>query len=155
MIILIPIIKTPIDRVRAIIRIRPLITDTQTNTLDWYWLLLHFAALGKAEPLISTAARPKFDLDLWPWPMTLTPTLKQGNSDVKTRFLAFDLDLWPTTLTYLPNLAKVKVNLCTKYQTVQPWEQIDRRTGAAKYIISLNLWSIIITHLWFRTTQSI
>ncbi len=28
-------IKTPIDRVRAIIRIRPLITDTQTNTLDW------------------------------------------------------------------------------------------------------------------------
>ncbi len=29
------IIKTPIDRIRAIIRICPLITDTQTNTLDW------------------------------------------------------------------------------------------------------------------------
>ncbi len=28
-------IKTPIDRIRAIIRIHPVITDTQTNTLDW------------------------------------------------------------------------------------------------------------------------
>ncbi len=28
-------IKTPIDRIRAIIRISPLITDTQTNTSDW------------------------------------------------------------------------------------------------------------------------
>ena len=28
-------IKTPIDRIRAIICIRPLITDTQTNTLNW------------------------------------------------------------------------------------------------------------------------
>ncbi len=44
---------------------------------------LLFAALGKAEPLISTAARWKLDLDLRPWPMTLPPT--------------FDLDpnLWP------------------------------------------------------------
>ena len=32
---LILIIKTPIDRIRADIRIRPLITDTQTNTLNW------------------------------------------------------------------------------------------------------------------------
>ncbi len=65
-----------------------------------------FAALGKAEPLISTAAR-----DPWPWPrpltLTLTLTLKQGNSDVKTQFLALDLDLWPTTLTYNPILVKV------------------------------------------------
>ncbi len=43
-------------------------------------------------------------------------TLKQGNSDVKTRFLALDIDLWPSTLTYIPDLAKVKVNLHTKYQ---------------------------------------
>ena len=28
-------IKTPIDRIRTIIRIRPLITDAQTNTLNW------------------------------------------------------------------------------------------------------------------------
>ena len=28
-------IKTPIDRIRAIISICPLITDTQTNTSDW------------------------------------------------------------------------------------------------------------------------
>ncbi len=34
--------------------------------------VLLFAALGKAEPLISTAARQKFDPDLLPWPMTLT-----------------------------------------------------------------------------------
>ncbi len=29
------IFKKLIDRIRAIIRIRPLITDTQTNILDW------------------------------------------------------------------------------------------------------------------------
>ncbi len=40
------------------------------------------------------------DPDLWPWPRPLTLTLKQGNSEIKKRFLAFDLDLWPTTLTY-------------------------------------------------------
>ena len=28
-------IKTPIDRIRAIILIRPLKTDKQTNTLNW------------------------------------------------------------------------------------------------------------------------
>ncbi len=28
-------IKTSINRIRAIIHIRPLITDTQTNTLNW------------------------------------------------------------------------------------------------------------------------
>ncbi len=27
--------QKPIDRIRAIIRMRPLITDTQPNTLDW------------------------------------------------------------------------------------------------------------------------
>ncbi len=57
----------------------PLITDTQTTTLDWKWLLLLFTALVKAEPQISTVACQKLDLDLWPRPMTLTPT--------------FDLDL--------------------------------------------------------------
>ena len=77
------------------------------------WL---FAALGKAEPPISTAANQKFDPDPSPWPVTLTSTfdldpwpltltLKQCNSDANTRFLTFDLDLWPTTLTYIPSLA--------------------------------------------------
>ncbi len=32
------IIKTPIDHICAIIRIRPLITDTQTITVNWKWL---------------------------------------------------------------------------------------------------------------------
>ncbi len=83
-----------------------------------------FAALGKAEPLILTAVRQKFDL--WPRPMTLTrpltltPTFdldfKQGNHDVKTRFLAFDLDLWPTTLAYNPILVNVKVDPHAKNQ---------------------------------------
>ena len=41
-------------------------------------------------------------------------TLKQGNRDVKTRFLGFDLFLGPTTLTYNPNLARVKVDPHTK-----------------------------------------
>ena len=50
---------------------------------DWYWLLLFFAALGKAESLILTAAHRKVDLDPRYWPVTLT--------------LTFDLDpdLWP------------------------------------------------------------
>ncbi len=30
----------PIDRIRVIIRMCPLITDTQTNTLDWYFIIL-------------------------------------------------------------------------------------------------------------------
>ncbi len=43
---------------------------------------LLFAALCKAEPLISTTVRQKFDLDLKPWPLTSTfdPDL-----DLKTR----------------------------------------------------------------------
>ena len=77
---------------------------------------LLFAALGKAQPLISTTARQKFYLDLQPWPQPLTLTFKQGTSDVKTRLLAFALDLWPTTLTYSPSLAKVKVDPHTKNQ---------------------------------------
>ncbi len=109
-----------------------------------------FAALGKAEPLISTAACQKFDLDLWPSSMTLTPTLtltlKQGNSDVKTQFQAFDLDLWPTTLTYNPILAKVKVDPHAKNQgrrsngsavRAQTNGRTDGRTDATKCIISL------------------
>ncbi len=47
----------------AIIRLHPLITDTQTITLDWKWWLLLFAALSTAEPLISTAESLKFDFD--------------------------------------------------------------------------------------------
>ncbi len=54
------------------------------------------------------------DPNLWPCPWPLT--LKQGNSEAKTRFLAFDLDLWPTTLTYNPSLARVKVDPHTKNQ---------------------------------------
>ncbi len=38
-----------------------------------------FGALSKAEFLISTAAHQKFDLDLYPWPLTFIST--------------FDLDL--------------------------------------------------------------
>ncbi len=84
------------------------------------------AALGKAEPIKSTASCQTFDLwswpvtltmtfdldhDLWPWPRPLT--LKQCNSDVKHNFRHLTYDLWPTTLT---NLAKFKVDLHTKYQ---------------------------------------
>ncbi len=106
-------------------------THRQTPWTDNDFSLL-FAALSKAEPLISTAARQKLTLtlthdldpDLWPWPWPLTLTLKQGNIEVQTQFLAFDL--WPTTLTYNPNLAKVKVDPIPKIkvvgQTVQPWE---------------------------------
>ena len=73
--------EKPIDHTRAIIHIHRLITDIQTGTQtgnDSY-------------------------LDLWPWPSPwlLTQTLKQGNSDVKTRFFAFDLDLWLTTFDFL------------------------------------------------------
>ncbi len=85
---------------------------------------LLFAALGKAEPLISTAVHQEYDLDLWPWPLTLTLNQLWRNCDVKTRFLAFDLDLWPTTLTYNPSLAKVKVEPHAKY-----WGQ--RSNGSA------------------------
>ena len=78
---------------------------------------LLFVSLGKAEPLISTAACQRFDLDLdpWPWlrPLTLTLTFDL-DLKAKTQFLAFDIDLWPATLTYNPNLDKVKVDLHTK-----------------------------------------
>ncbi len=110
---------------------------------------LLFAALGKAEPLISTAACQKFDLDPWPWHRPLTLTLKRGNSDVKTRFLPFDLDLWPTTLTYNPSLAKINVDPHTKNQGQRSngssrrartnWQNhklTNKRTDATKYIIS-------------------
>ncbi len=40
--------------------------DTQTPRTDSDSSLL-FVALGKAEPLISTAAHQRFDLDPWPW----------------------------------------------------------------------------------------
>ncbi len=106
----------PIDRIRTIIRIRPMITDTHfelvMSLLYSKLAVLLFAALGKAEPLISTAARQKFDFDLLPWPMTLTSTfdldlwpltLKQCNIYAQTRFFIFDLR--PTTLTYIPSLA--------------------------------------------------
>ncbi len=57
----------------------------------------------------------------WPWPFTLT--LKQGNSEVKTRF--FGLRPWPTMprSTLIPKIKVIG-------QTVQPWEvwQTGRRT---------------------------
>ncbi len=40
-----------IDSIHAIICKRPLITETQTNILDWQWGLLLFTAFGKAERL--------------------------------------------------------------------------------------------------------
>ena len=102
------------------------LTDWQTPLTDNYSSLL-FAALNKAEPLIYRPLCTRnltltFDLDLWSlaWLLMLTLSfdlnLKQGNSDVKWRFLALDLDLWATTLIYNPNLPKVKVSLHTKYQ---------------------------------------
>ncbi len=42
------------------------LTHRQTPWTDNYSSLLFADALGKAEPLISTAARQKFDLDLDP-----------------------------------------------------------------------------------------
>ncbi len=87
-----------------------------------------------------------FDLDPWPWPRPLTLTFKQGNSDVKTQFLAFGLDLWPKTLTYNPILAKVKVDPHAKNQSrrsngsamrSQTNGQTDRQTDPTKCIISL------------------
>ncbi len=92
-------------------------THRQTRWTDNESSLL-FAALGKAAPLISTAARQKVDLDLWPWPWPwprpLTLTLKQGNLSANHDFLLFDLDLWPTTLTYNPSLASIKVDPYTR-----------------------------------------
>ncbi len=72
----------------------------------------------------------------------LNLTLRQCNSDVKTRILAFDLDLWPTTLTSNPNLAKVKVDLHTEYQGHRSDGSAVRAltdgwTDATKRIISL------------------
>ena len=68
---------------------------------------LLLAALGKPEPLISTAACQKFDLDPWSWTQPLTLTSEKGNNNVKTRF-------WHLTLTYDPTLARVKVDPCAK-----------------------------------------
>ena len=61
--------------------------------------------------------------------MTLTPTFKQGNSDVKHEKSVFDLDLWPTTFN--PNLTKVKVNHGAKNegQTVQAGERYKQTDG--------------------------
>ena len=73
---------------------------------------LLFAVLGKAESLISTAARQKFEIDHWAWPLTLT--LKQGNKWGQNTI--FGNWPWPTTLTYNPSLAKVKVDADTKNQ---------------------------------------
>ncbi len=85
---------------------------------------LPLVALGKAEPLISTAGRQKFDLDLFdldlfdldPWPLTLTHNLDpylwpwpwpwtQSKVTVMSKHnfwhltLTFDLRPWPTIPT--------------------------------------------------------
>ncbi len=80
------------------------------------------------------------DPDLWPWPLTLT--LKQGNSDVNTPFLAFYLDLWLTTLAYRPILGKVKVDPHAKNQGRRSngsavRAQTNGQMDATKCIISL------------------
>ena len=120
-----------------------------------------FAALDKAEPLISTAARQEFYLDFWHWPRPLTLTLKQGNSDVKTLFLAFDHDLLPTILTYNSNLAEVKVDPHAKNQGRMPsservrrWMdgQADGRMLPASLPASLKA-TRSITTAHFRTTE--
>ena len=100
--------------------------------------------------------------DLWPWPRPLTLTLKQGNGDARTGFLAFDLDLWPTTLTYNPRLARVKVDPHAKNQGQRSngshrrarthrhtdrWT--DRQTDATKCIIDKYLSECIITILYW------
>ncbi len=81
-------------------RLHPHDYSTHRPWTDNDSFLLLFSALGKAEPQISTTAHQKFEIDLWPWPLTLTPT--------------FDLDLtlkqntifciWPWPLTYDPDL---------------------------------------------------
>ena len=104
-----------------------------------------FTALGKAEPLISTAAP-----EIWPLPRPLTLTIKQGNSDVKIQFLAFDFDPWPTTLNYNLILAKVKVDPEAKNQgrnsngSAMRAQTEHTRMDATKCIISLTLRLITI-----------
>ncbi len=104
-----PIPKNVIDR----------LTESQQLSAYVHWLQTQkhfrqvelFAALGKAEPLISTAEHQKFDLNCWPWPRPLTLILKWGNGDVKT---------WPTTLTFKSSLPWVKVDLLTKNEGRRP-----------------------------------
>ena len=103
---------------------------------------LLFAALGKAEPLISTAERQKLDLDPWPqhstltydlwhrpWPLTLT--LMQSQWIFKHEFwhltLTFDLRPLPTRSIPVP---KFKV-IGQEVQTEERWQthkHIDERT---------------------------
>ncbi len=65
-----------------------------------------------------------------PWPLTL----KQGNSDVKSRFLAFDLDLWPqrrpTIQTLQSSRSTYIQNIKVVGHTDQLWEcrRMDRQT---------------------------
>ncbi len=88
-------------------------THRQTSRTDNDSSLL-FAALGKAEPLISTAARRKFDLELWPWPVTLTQT--------------FDLDPdlwpWPWPWSYATLMSKHDFWHLTWTFDLRPWPTI-------------------------------
>ena len=102
--------QKPIDLLRKIIHISPLITDTH-NFLRLTIVILCSKLYGnclcctqQAEPLISPATRQTFDLDL-----ECKAKYMYMAMWCQTRFSAFDLDLWPTTLTYNPCLDSVKV----------------------------------------------
>ncbi len=120
----------------------------------------------QTEPLISTVACQKFELDLWPWPLISTLTLKQGKSDVKTRFLEFDLELWPT----IPGrpLAKykgqkVKGQNCSAVRaltngltdgrtlpsTLSPSFVVDKKWSQNGSTLGSVLWYGTQPHLWY------
>ncbi len=90
------------------------------------------------------------DIDLWPWPVTLTPGMT-SNSDVQKLFF---FCIWPWPLTYdvdqhsqpslgqgQPHMPKIKV----MGQTVQQGEhtQTNRRMDVTMHIISLLCYTLI------------
>ncbi len=57
-------------------------------------------AVAHSEPLISTAACQKFDLDLWPWSMTLTLIYDLDLKGMSQSCINTNLGIWPWPLTY-------------------------------------------------------
>ena len=103
----------------------------------------------QAEPLISTTTHQTFDLDLSPWPRTLTLTLirpltltssqVKGNSDVKTQVWAFDHDLWPEIQAQQRSRSTPIPEIKVKGQMVQTGElrQTDKRMDERYKVHSL------------------